>query len=132
MGSINSLEKNMTFCMILDDDEIACQISAKILIDMGLDPVQMSDSIAALNRCKQKAPDLLILDIMMPKLDGIEFLKELRKTQAGLNTYVIACTARSEAETVLKMSQAGVNDYIVKPFSPELLERKVNSSGLFS
>ena len=119
----------MPICMVLDDDEIALHAASKVLSDMGLEPISMGDSIEALKYCKKKTPDILILDIMMPKMDGIEFLRELRATQGGNRAYVIACSARNDEVTVNKMTKLGVNDYILKPFDPKMLELKIISSG---
>jgi len=120
----------MTICMILDDDEIARLAAAKIVADVGLIPLSMNDSETALRYCQEATPDIIILDIMMPKVDGLAFLKSLRKLQGGFRSYVIACTARNDVETVNKMNNAGVNDYVIKPFEPQLLMKKLKDSGM--
>ncbi|PIR37174.1 MAG: two-component system response regulator [Alphaproteobacteria bacterium CG11_big_fil_rev_8_21_14_0_20_39_49] len=124
------IEVSMPLFMVLDDNEIAREVASKVLSQLHVHPVEMADSEAALEYCKEKTPDLIILDIMMPKMDGIEFLREFRNIQGNKRTYVIACSARNDEATVHKMTKLGINDYILKPFSPEMLETKLIKSGL--
>jgi DNA-binding response OmpR family regulator len=116
--------------MVLDDNDIAREVATKVLSKLNLNPISMGDSEKAMTFCKKTTPELLILDIMMPKLNGIDFLDKLRKIQGGQRTYVIACSARSDEETVVKMTDMGVNDYILKPFEPETLIKKIKLSGV--
>ena len=72
-------------------------------------------------------PDLIILDIMMPKMDGIEMIRELRNSDVGSNIPVIFLSAKAQKSDVLKGIEEGGNDYVVKPFKfPDLLEKIVS------
>ena len=72
---------------------------------------------AALDVYKQLHPDLTIMDITMPEMDGIQALKEIRKVDAGAK--VIMCSAMGQQATVIESIQAGAKDFIVKPFQAD-------------
>lgn len=79
-----------------------------------------SDGMMALNKIEKNKYDLILLDIMMPKLDGFEVLKEIETT----NTPIIFLSARTDVESIVKGLKGGAQDYITKPFEPlELLAR---------
>jgi DNA-binding response OmpR family regulator len=90
----------------------------------GFTVVATADGRAALAAAKEHAPDLVVLDVMMPGLTGIEVCRELRLDEATRATPVILLTARAQEADVERGFAAGADDYIVKPFSPrELLSR---------
>ncbi len=85
---------------------------------------EASNGIEAINLCSKNEYDLIIMDIMMPKLDGMSAVKEIRKNN---NTPVIMLSARSEEYDKLYGFGVGIDDYIVKPFSPKELFARINA-----
>jgi len=77
---------------------------------------------------KKEKPDLIILDMVMPEMDGIETLIKLKATEETKNIPVIMFTAKGQSEDVEKAQSAGAADYIVKPFSPPILLEKVGKA----
>jgi len=108
--------------LIIEDEE---SILMALTDDLGLEGYEVTsarDGLRGLSMAKEKAHDLIILDIMLPKMDGFEVCKQLR--QAGVGTPILMLTAKSqEIDKVLGL-ELGADDYVTKPFSPrELLAR---------
>lgn len=108
--------------LIIEDEE---SILMALADDLGLEGYEVAsarDGLQGLSMAKEKAHDLIILDIMLPKMDGFEVCKQLR--QAGVGTPILMLTAKSqEIDKVLGL-ELGADDYVTKPFSPrELLAR---------
>jgi len=108
--------------LIIEDEESILMALADDLALEGYEVASAKDGLQGLSMAKEKAHDLIILDIMLPKMDGFEVCKQLR--QAGVATPILMLTARSqEIDKVLGL-ELGADDYVTKPFSPrELLAR---------
>lgn len=115
----------MALCFVVDDDELTCDLASRSLAMIGLNVQTYFDGLEALNYCKIKMPDLVILDMKMPTMDGFEFIKAIRKMHGGSAVRIIACTGMSDAETVRILKDAGIVDFLVKPFDNRVLVRKV-------
>jgi len=110
--------------LIVDDDEDIVQILSLYLQREGFDPVSASDGIEALRLFHQEKPALVILDIMLPKMDGWEVCKFLRERS---DVPILMLTARTdEADRVLGL-ELGADDYVVKPFSPREVVARVKA-----
>lgn len=88
----------------------------------GFEVIEATDGAQALDAAKTQSPDLILLDIMMPKIDGFEVCRQIR--EAGFNTPIIMLTARSQEVDVVRGLELGADDYITKPFGVgELIAR---------
>ncbi len=97
-----------------DDDDLRAALAEQLSLYEEFDPVQANDAKTAIARAKQDRPDLVIMDVGLPDMDGRDAVKTLR--EAGFSNPVIMLTAQdSEADTVLGL-EAGANDYVTKPF----------------
>jgi len=108
--------------LIIEDEESILMALTDDLALEGYEVASARDGLRGLSMAKEKAHDLVILDIMLPKMDGFEVCKQLR--QAGVATPILMLTAKSqEIDKVLGL-ELGADDYVTKPFSPrELLAR---------
>lgn len=107
--------------LIVDDDPHLRELSRVFLQQQGFDIAEAADGMEALSVFEQRKVDLVILDIMMPKLDGWELCRQLRRYY---DVPVLMLTARGETSQKLKGFQVGTDDYLVKPFEPlELVAR---------
>lgn len=111
----------MPFCSVLvvDDEPVQAAILGEILRAEGLEVAIQTDSEQALQLAQNQSFDLVISDLKMPKLDGIELLQQLRKLHPDLT--VIITTAYGTIETAVRAMRAGAFDYVMKPFSKEEL-----------
>ena len=100
---------------IIDDEQDIIDILNKFLSRSGkFDITSFTNPLNALNLAKSNQYDLILLDIMMPQMDGIDFLKEIKKSSP--NTKVIMMTAFSTQDKIIDSSKTGADDYLTKPF----------------
>ena len=118
----------MPLCLVVDDDPMSCKMAADIAGSTGLQVRMEQNGIAALSFCKSQMPDVIILDVLMPRMDGIEFLRELHRMIGGRRPYVIACTAVSDMNTIQSLQKEEINSYIVKPYTRDTLIAKIKAS----
>ncbi|MEW6008207.1 MAG: response regulator transcription factor [Candidatus Omnitrophota bacterium] len=111
--------------LIVDDEkELVALVSLHIKM-LGYDVLSCDDGEEALKIAERELPDLMILDLMLPKIDGWEVCKRLRETQKTKDILVIMLTCRAETEDKLKGFEVGADDYVTKPFSPRELVARV-------
>jgi sigma-B regulation protein RsbU (phosphoserine phosphatase) len=115
--------------LVAEDDSIARRILESTLGKLGWDIVTAPDGTTAWQLLQDleghDAPQLAVLDWMMPGMDGVEICRKLRATPGFELMYVILLTMRSEKEDLAEALSAGANDYITKPFHPVELEARV-------
>ncbi len=104
----------MIWCV--DDDKTILEIELYTLQQTGFSAKGFSDGISMLEALKTETPQLIILDIMLPKMDGIEILKEIRKSPKTEKLPVIMATAKGEEMDRINGLDTGADDYLVKPF----------------
>ncbi len=110
--------------MIVDDELINVQVLVNYLSMQGYGVVQTFDGYEALDALDETEPDLILLDVMMPKLSGIEVCQKIRETRPPNELPIILLTAKSQSTDLLAGFEAGANDYLTKPFDKnELLAR---------
>jgi len=114
--------------LIVDDIEMNRNVLHDLVITLGCEPLLAIDGEAALAMIKEVAPDLVLLDIMMPGLDGYEVLKKMKADPIISDIPVIMITALDEIDSAIDCIQMGADDYLTKPFNPQLLRARVNSS----
>ncbi|OGX08883.1 MAG: hypothetical protein A2Z88_10035 [Omnitrophica WOR_2 bacterium GWA2_47_8] len=101
--------------LIIDDDANSLKIVTPRLKEAGYAVVTASDGEAGLKKVQAEKPDLIILDIAMPEMDGFTFVQELKKVGAFDKTPIIVLTAKDEMQDIFEIE--GVKDYIAKPFN---------------
>lgn len=106
--------------ILLAEDEVAlAHIVRESLEDQGFDVILCFDGVQALQKYHELKPDILALDVMMPKMDGFELARNIREKDQ--TTPIIFLTARSQPKDVVAGFESGANDYVKKPFSVEEL-----------
>ena len=111
--------------LVVDDEPKIRQVIKEYGEFNGYEIAEASDGMEAVSLCKDNEYDLVILDIMMPKLDGYSTCKEIKKTRPDMP--IIMLSARGEEYDKLFGFELGIDDYIVKPFSPKELMARVNA-----
>lgn len=110
--------------LVIDDDRPSRKLVAKVLQSDDLVCATVSSAAEALHRIEESAPDLILCDIDMPVMDGIEFCAHLRRLPIHSETPVIFFTGLSDSDTITRAFESGANDYIVKPIrSAEVVSR---------
>jgi two-component system, OmpR family, phosphate regulon response regulator PhoB len=116
-----------TILLAEDDPDILYMVSFK-LRRAGFDVVETADGFAALELARQERPDLVLLDVRMPRMDGITVCRELRAAPHTERVPIIMLTARARPQDREQAYAAGATGYIVKPFSPRELVLRVEAA----
>ena len=121
------MSENKFKILLVDDEPDILEIIGYNLKSNGFEVFTALNGVKALKKAKSILPDLIILDVMMPEMDGIETCEEIRKIPELNDTIITFLTARSEDYSQLAGFDAGADDYINKPIKPKLLVGKVKS-----
>jgi two-component system alkaline phosphatase synthesis response regulator PhoP len=113
--------------LIVDDEVDILELLKYNLSKEGYEVKTASDGIKGVDVAKGFIPDLILLDIMMPKQDGVETCRQLREIPELANTFVIFLTARSEEYSEVAAFDMGADDYITKPIKPRALVSRINA-----
>ena len=113
--------------LIVDDNETNRDILLARLGPQGYDLKQAADGEEALAATKEHLPDLILLDIMMPKIDGIEVCKRIKNDPSMPFTPIILCTAKADSKDVVAGLEAGADEYLTKPIDQTALVARVKS-----
>jgi DNA-binding response OmpR family regulator len=111
--------------LVVDDEPMVRDVLARYLTADGFDVVAAADGQEALDRCAAAPPDLVVLDLMLPRVDGFEVFRRLR--EGGARMPVIMVTARGEETDRVVGLELGADDYVTKPFSPREVVARVRA-----
>ncbi len=107
--------------LVVEDHWALQQAVRDLLLDAGYQVLTATDGVEALEVMQSQRPDLIIADVMMPRMDGFEFYERVRAHQEWVAIPFVFLTARSEPEDIIKGKGLGAEDYIAKPFNPDEL-----------
>jgi len=119
----------MVNILVVDDDPEIIDLLRLDLELMGFEVDSASDGMNALKKAESKTYDLIVLDVMMPKMDGFEVCKRIRANRTLVNVPIVLLTAKGTIEDKIRGFNAGADDYLVKPF--EFQELMVRMRALF-
>ena len=114
--------------LVADDEEDIKAVIGMFLETQGYEVVTSYDGLDTLERAREIKPDVILMDIMMPVVDGIEATRQLKASAETRDIPVIMLTAAAQSEMVRKAMQAGAFDYISKPFEPEQVQEAIQRS----
>lgn len=120
----------MKSCLVVDDSRVVRKVARKILEDLKFDCAEAADGAEALARCREKMPDAILLDWNMPVMNGIDFLRALRRERNGEKPVVVFCTTENDMDHIAEAIRSGANEYVMKPFDGEIIESKFQEVGL--
>ena len=113
--------------LVVDDDLDIIEILKYNLSNSGYFVKSASNGTKAIKKSKKFLPDIILMDVMMPEMSGIEACSEIRKINQLRNTIIIFLSARSEDYTQISAYDAGADDYISKPVKPKILLKKISN-----
>jgi DNA-binding response OmpR family regulator len=117
----------MNRILIVDDSSTSLLLAKMLLSQEPIEILTAKDGVEAVEQALSQSPDLILLDVVMPRMDGFEVCRELRAKDQTCNTPILMVTTRGEALHVEEGYRAGCTDYICKPFDPSELLTKVKS-----
>jgi two-component system chemotaxis response regulator CheY len=122
----------MQECLIVDDSRVIRKIARQIFEALGFSCREAEDGAQAVAACQQQMPYIILLDWNMPVMNGIEFLRELRKMPNGGQPQVVFCTTETDLKHIQEALSSGANEYIMKPFDAEIVQSKLSQLGLLN
>jgi two-component system, chemotaxis family, chemotaxis protein CheY len=120
----------MKTCLVVDDSRVIRKVARRILEDLRFQVEEAADGLEALNACRRKMPDAVLLDWNMPVMSGIEFLQKLRVERGGDRPVVVFCTTENDLDHIQEAIRCGANEYIMKPFDSDIVQSKFAEVGL--
>src|SRR5690606_40544075 len=111
--------------LLVDDEPDILEFLSYNLIKEGYEVSTSTNGSEGVKTAKIETPDIILLDIMMPEMDGIEACTEIRKLETLKKTIIVFLTARTEEFSQLAGYEAGADDYITKPIKPKVLMSKI-------
>ena len=122
--SMHASQKHAQRILVVDDEPVVTEVLERYLRKEGFDVSLAADGAAALRIAEQWGPDLIVLDLMLPVIDGLEVCKRIRQWS---RVPIIMVTAKSEETDRIVGFEIGADDYVVKPFSPREIVARVKS-----
>ncbi|MEK9283522.1 MULTISPECIES: response regulator [unclassified Bradyrhizobium] len=120
----------MKTCLVVDDSSVVRKIARRILEGLQFEVTEAEDGAKALEICKQKLPDAVLLDWNMPVMDGFEFMGHMRRLPGGDQPKVVFCTTENNVAHIAQALSGGANEYIMKPFDKDIIADKFAEVGL--
>jgi len=120
----------MKSCLVVDDSKVVRMVARRILQGLEFEIEEAADGQQALDACQKKLPDAILLDWNMPVMNGIEFLRALRKMPGGDAPIVVFCTTENDLQHIQEAITSGANEYIMKPFDSDIIATKFQQVGL--
>ena len=120
----------MKSCLIIDDSRIIRKVARRIVEDLGFVVDEAADGAEAMAYCGVEMPDVILLDWNMPVMDGLTFLRRLRKEPGGDVPKVLFCTIENHPERIADALGAGADEYVMKPFDGDIIGSKFADVGL--
>ena len=118
----------MSTILLVEDDPDIRELVAYKLSRGGFEVIEAADGLAALQAARTRPPDAVVLDLGLPRLSGIEVCRELRAAPATAAVPIIMLTGAVRLQELEQAYAAGASDYLVKPFSPRELQRRVEAA----
>lgn len=119
-------------CLVVDDSTTIRKVIRRMMEKMAFTVEEAENGQQALDYCLKTMPACIMLDWNMPVMSGIEFLKALRKTAGGDKPAVILCTTENEFSRIQEAMSEGANEYIMKPFTEEVIKEKLQITGVLA
>jgi two-component system chemotaxis response regulator CheY len=120
----------MKTCLIVDDSSVIRKVARRILEGLEFQIGEAENGEEAIETCRREMPDAILLDWNMPKMDGYDFLRALRRLPGGDRPRVVFCTTENDVAHIARALHAGANEYIMKPFDKDIVEAKFQEVGL--
>ncbi len=120
----------MKTCLLVDDSSVIRKVARRILEGLSFEISEAEDGEKALFVCQRALPDAVLLDWNMPRMDGYQFLRALRRMPGGDQPKVVFCTTENDVAQIARALHAGADEYIMKPFDKDIVTAKFQEIGL--
>jgi two-component system chemotaxis response regulator CheY len=119
-------------CLVVDDSSTIRKVVRRMMEKLNFEVTEAEHGADALEKCIASMPECIMLDWNMPVMSGIEFLRALRKTPGGTAPTVILCTTENDFSRIQEAMTEGANEYIMKPFTEDIIREKLEMVGVLA
>lgn len=120
----------MKQCLVVDDSRVVRKVAGRIIGDLKFEVSEAGDGSQALEACRKTMPDAVLLDWNMPVMNGLDFLRALRREPGGEKPVVVFCSTENDPDHISEALRAGANEFIMKPFDADVIQSKFVEVGL--
>ncbi|MEK6541566.1 MAG: response regulator [Pseudomonadota bacterium] len=120
----------MAHCLVVDDSKVIRKVARHIIEGLGLSVEEAEDGSIALDACRSQSFDIVLLDWNMPVMNGMEFLTALNEASLEHRPKIMFCTTENGTAHIRAAIENGADEYVMKPFDRETLERKFQLIGV--
>jgi len=120
----------MKTCLVVDDSRVIRKVARKIIEELEFNCVEAGDGAEALEQCRSEMPDAVLLDWNMPIMNGLDFVRALRREEGGDTPIVVFCTTENDMAHITEALRAGADEYVMKPFDGDIIASKFVQTGL--
>src|SRR3984885_4020168 len=114
----------MKTCLVVDDSSVIRKVARRILEGLDFEISEAENGQEAIVACREQIPDAILLDWNMPKMDGYEFLRALRRLPGGAKRKLVVCTTENDVAHTARARHAGAKEDILKTFGKDIVEAK--------
>ena len=118
----------MTTILVVEDDQDIRFLLSETVSDLGYDVLEAADGETGFRRAMEEHPDVILLDVMMPVMDGFQVLEKLREHAETHPMPVIMVSARGQEKDIMRAMRGGAWGYVIKPWNQDDLESKINNA----
>ena len=120
----------MKHCLVVDDSRVVRKVACRILESLNFETEEAEDGEGAVEACKTRMPDVILLDDTLPTLSGAELVRRIRGQRNGEHPFIIVCTTENDVKHVVAMLNAGASEFLLKPFDREAVIAKFADIGV--
>ncbi len=120
----------MRIALVVDDSSVVRNVSRRIMEELGFEVMEAEDGKVAIERAKERTPEIVLLDWNMPVMDGMQFLLYFRQMKEFVECKVIFCTTENDMTKIMQAMQSGADEYVMKPFDKAIIQGKLVQLGL--
>lgn len=120
----------MKKCLIVDDSRVVRKVAGRIVANMQFEVSEAADGAEALEACRESMPDVILLDWNMPVMNGLDFLRALRREAHGKDPKVVFCSTETDRDHITEALRSGADEFVMKPFDTDILQSKFAEVGL--
>jgi len=117
-------------CLVVDDSRVMRKVARAILETLDFDTTEVEGADGALAFCRERMPEVILLDLNLPNIDGVQFLRHLRRVPGGTRPFVVFSTMENDIARITQAFQAGANDFVLKPYDRSTIQSKLAAAGL--
>ena len=124
------MDRTLKSCLVVDDSKLVRLVARKILKDLDVEAIEAASGAEALDLCDETMPDAILVDWNMPGMDGLAFLRRMRRMPGGKKPLVVFCTTEDDEAHRRQALAAGADQCVLKPFDGETIRTKFFQTGL--